>query len=97
MLPWIQKFNPYDLHSKGSVKPNMTELKPYYKGSDCGILPAQDYLAAASHGKAVPVPSRPLFAAINGKKGTVVLGSAECFVGLGAHVKNQGPPAINSA
>ena len=30
MLPWVQKFNPYDLYSKTPVKPNVVELKPYY-------------------------------------------------------------------
>jgi inositol oxygenase len=31
MLPWVQKFNPYDLYSKGTAKPNVGELKPYYE------------------------------------------------------------------
>jgi inositol oxygenase len=30
MLPWVLKFNPYDLYSKGHTKPDMKELKPYY-------------------------------------------------------------------
>ena len=30
MLPWVRKFNPYDLYSKGHTKPNLSELKPYY-------------------------------------------------------------------
>ena len=30
MLPWVQKFNPYDLYSKGHTKPNLKELKPFY-------------------------------------------------------------------
>jgi len=30
MLPWVLKFNPYDLYSKGHTKPNFKELKPYY-------------------------------------------------------------------
>ena len=30
MLPWVLKFNPYDLYSKGHTKPNLKELKPYY-------------------------------------------------------------------
>jgi inositol oxygenase len=30
MLPWVLKFNPYDLYSKGNTKPNLKELKPYY-------------------------------------------------------------------
>ena len=30
MFEWVNKFNPYDLYSKGHTKPNMKELKPYY-------------------------------------------------------------------
>src|SRR5664279_3176298 len=30
MLEWVLKFNQYDLYSKGHVKPDMKELKPYY-------------------------------------------------------------------
>jgi inositol oxygenase len=30
MLPWVLKFNPYDLYSKGHTKPSLKELKPYY-------------------------------------------------------------------
>ena len=30
MLPWVQKFNPFDLYSKGDTKPNAKVLKPYY-------------------------------------------------------------------
>jgi inositol oxygenase len=30
MLPWVQKFNPYDLYSKGHTKPDVKQLKPYY-------------------------------------------------------------------
>jgi inositol oxygenase len=30
MLEWVNKFNVYDLYSKGHTKPNLTELKPYY-------------------------------------------------------------------
>ncbi len=30
MLPWVLKFNPYDLYSKGHTKPKLAELKPYY-------------------------------------------------------------------
>lgn len=29
-LHWVNKFNPYDLYSKGHTKPNLKELKPYY-------------------------------------------------------------------
>jgi inositol oxygenase len=31
MLPWVKKFNPYDLYSKGAAKPNVGNLKPYYE------------------------------------------------------------------
>jgi inositol oxygenase len=30
MLEWVNKFNVYDLYSKGHTKPNFKELKPYY-------------------------------------------------------------------
>jgi inositol oxygenase len=30
MFEWVNKFNPYDLYSKGHTKPNLKELKPYY-------------------------------------------------------------------
>jgi inositol oxygenase len=30
MLPWVQKFNPYDLYSKSPVRPDWDELRPYY-------------------------------------------------------------------
>ena len=30
MLEWVNKFNVYDLYSKGHSKPNLQELKPYY-------------------------------------------------------------------
>jgi inositol oxygenase len=30
MLEWVNKFNVYDLYSKGHTKPNMAEIKPYY-------------------------------------------------------------------
>jgi inositol oxygenase len=41
MLPWVQKFNPYDLYSKGLAKPNFAELKPYYDGLIKEFFPAQ--------------------------------------------------------
>lgn len=31
MFEWVRKFNPYDLYSKGRVKPNIKEIKPYYE------------------------------------------------------------------
>ena len=30
MLPWVLKFNPYDLYSKGASKPDLNQVKPYY-------------------------------------------------------------------
>jgi inositol oxygenase len=30
MLPWVQKFNPYDLYSKNPQPPDWKELRPYY-------------------------------------------------------------------
>jgi len=30
MLPWVQRFNPYDLYSKCDVAPDVEQLKPYY-------------------------------------------------------------------
>ena len=41
MLPWVRKFNPYDLYSKGHVKPNMQELKPFYDDLFDEFLPAK--------------------------------------------------------
>jgi len=31
MLPWVQKFNPYDLYSKSAAPPDVEALKPYYE------------------------------------------------------------------
>jgi inositol oxygenase len=39
MLQWVQRFNPYDLYSKTPDKPDVTELKPYYKGLISKYLP----------------------------------------------------------
>jgi inositol oxygenase len=30
MLPWVQKFNPYDLYSKSDTRPDVETLRPYY-------------------------------------------------------------------
>jgi inositol oxygenase len=30
MLPWVQKFNPYDLYSKSDSLPDLAALRPYY-------------------------------------------------------------------
>lgn len=31
MFEWVRRFNPYDLYSKGSAKPSVKELRPYYE------------------------------------------------------------------
>lgn len=38
-LPWVLKFNPYDLYSKGHAKPDLKQLKPYYDGLFAEFLP----------------------------------------------------------
>ena len=30
MFQWVRKFNPYDLYSKGTERPKLEELRPYY-------------------------------------------------------------------
>jgi len=30
LLPWVQKFNPYDLYTKSHEKPDAQKLKPFY-------------------------------------------------------------------
>ena len=39
MLEWVNKFNPYDLYSKGHTKPDMKVLKPYYDDLFAEFLP----------------------------------------------------------
>jgi inositol oxygenase len=39
MLEWVNKFNVYDLYSKGHTKPNVKELKPYYDGLFAEFFP----------------------------------------------------------
>jgi len=39
MLPWILKFNQYDLYSKGHTKPDLKALKPYYDDLFAEFLP----------------------------------------------------------
>lgn len=41
MFPWVRKFNPYDLYSKGASKPNVRELKPYYDDLIAEFFPAE--------------------------------------------------------
>lgn len=39
MLPWVEKFNPYDLYSKSPKPPVLSELKPYYEDLLAKYLP----------------------------------------------------------
>lgn len=41
MLEWVQKFNPYDLYSKGAAKPNLKELMPFYEDLVSEFFPSQ--------------------------------------------------------
>ena len=41
MFEWVQKFNPYDLYSKGSERPNLKEVRPYYEDLVAEYCPAQ--------------------------------------------------------
>ena len=41
MLPWVQKFNPYDLYSKSPQPPNWGQLRPYYTALIEKYLPAE--------------------------------------------------------
>ena len=31
MLPWVKKFNPYDLYSKTPERPDVDNVRPYYQ------------------------------------------------------------------
>lgn len=39
MLPWVQRFNPYDLYSKSPSPPNWRQLRPYYADLIAEFLP----------------------------------------------------------
>lgn len=41
MLPWVQRFNPYDLYSKNPERPKLADVKPYYEDLMAKYLPAQ--------------------------------------------------------
>jgi inositol oxygenase len=41
MLPWVLKFNPYDLYSKGAAKPDIKQLKPYYDDLIAEFIPGK--------------------------------------------------------
>jgi inositol oxygenase len=40
MLPWVQRFNPYDLYSKNPERPKLADVKPYYEDLMAKYLPA---------------------------------------------------------
>jgi inositol oxygenase len=40
MLPWVNKFNPFDLYSKSDAAPDTVTLKPYYQSLIDRYLPA---------------------------------------------------------
>jgi inositol oxygenase len=39
MLPWVQRFNPYDLYSKNPCRPALATVKPYYEDLLAKYLP----------------------------------------------------------
>ncbi len=39
MLPWVLRFNQYDLYSKGQSKPDLKQLKPFYDDLFAEFLP----------------------------------------------------------
>jgi inositol oxygenase len=41
MLPWVQRFNPYDLYSKSAAPPDVAELKPYYEDLIAEFFPGK--------------------------------------------------------
>lgn len=41
MFEWVRKFNPYDLYSKSEVRPQLSELKPYYEELVSQYFPAK--------------------------------------------------------
>jgi inositol oxygenase len=41
MLPWVRKFNPYDLYSKSPTPPDWRQLRPYYEDLIAKYLPEE--------------------------------------------------------
>lgn len=41
MFDWVNKFNPYDLYSKGAAKPDLKKLKPYYEDLIAEFIPGE--------------------------------------------------------
>ena len=62
MLPWVQKFNPYDLYSKGHTKPDMKELKPFYDDLFAEFFPGKARLVMPAEND--EAPAKPLALAI---------------------------------
>jgi inositol oxygenase len=41
MFAWVREFNPYDLYTKSSGRPDVAALRPYYEELIAGYFPAQ--------------------------------------------------------
>ena len=41
MLPWVKKFNPYDLYTKSHQRPEVAALRPYYEELIAEYFPAE--------------------------------------------------------
>jgi inositol oxygenase len=41
MFEWVRKFNPYDLYSKGGVRPNLKDVRPYYEDLVSEFFPSE--------------------------------------------------------
>lgn len=41
LFRWVRKFNPYDLYTKASERPNVQELRPFYEDLAAEFFPAQ--------------------------------------------------------
>jgi len=40
MLPWVQRFNPFDLYTKSASRPDVAQLRPYYEELIAKYFPA---------------------------------------------------------
>jgi inositol oxygenase len=40
MFEWVNRFNPYDLYSKGAERPDVEALRPYYEDLIAEYFPA---------------------------------------------------------
>jgi inositol oxygenase len=41
MLPWVHRFNPYDLYTKSHTKPDAKALRPFYEELIAEFFPAK--------------------------------------------------------